>query len=327
MAEKSSNRLRVRGFISLLTALNFLIMTVSGIILFVTPEGRIVFWQDWRFLGITKSQWGDMHITTSLLFILAGVWHITLNWRALLNYFRNRTQKTFVLKSELLAAVVITLFFTFGAVFNSPPLSYILSLNEYIRASWIHGPEDEPVISHAELLPFSSFVKKVNIELAAALLELEKQGVKINGPDEKLLDIAKNNNSSPSAIYKLIESLQNKPDATSPEAAPVDPSAQAGNDVSHSQNLQNSPTAATDAANQWTPELVEERYEGKGAGHRKLAELCAENGLDPATIVKKLAARKVTATPEDTLKQIASANAQAPMELIKMILDGEKLKK
>ena len=60
MSDRITSNLRIRGFVSLLTALSFLIMAVSGLILFIVPEGRIANWHDWRFLGLTKNQWGDM---------------------------------------------------------------------------------------------------------------------------------------------------------------------------------------------------------------------------------------------------------------------------
>lgn len=208
MAETKSFRIRLRSFLSLLVALSFLIMTVSGLILFIVPPGRIANWLDWRLLGLSKGQWGDMHITTSLLFVLAGAGHIWMNWKALLNYFRERASKTLTIKSEMVAAALLVAFFTVGGTYQIPPLNYVIELNEYVRDSWIRGPEDEPVVSHAERLPLSRFLKKVDIELEPAMEELARQGIRVADPDEKLLDIARNNNTSPAGIYRRIEFLQ-----------------------------------------------------------------------------------------------------------------------
>ena len=60
MNKASPRRIHVRGLISLLTAMSFLIMSISGIVLFIVPQGRIANWIDWRFLALTKGQWGDM---------------------------------------------------------------------------------------------------------------------------------------------------------------------------------------------------------------------------------------------------------------------------
>lgn len=208
MVDRAIRRVHLRGFISLLTALSFLIMTVSGVVLFIVPQGRIAAWVDWRMLGLTKTQWGDMHITTSLLFALAGLRHTWLNWRALVSYFQDKVSKALTLKVELAVAAVITVFCAVAGIYKTPPLSYILDLNEYVKESWIKTEEDEPVISHAELLPLKSLLRKVDIELEPALAELKKQGITISGPEEKLETIARNNNRSPAAIYRLISHLE-----------------------------------------------------------------------------------------------------------------------
>ena len=50
----------VRGFISLLTACSFILMSVTGIVLYFTPQGRIAFWTNWKFIGLTKTVWISM---------------------------------------------------------------------------------------------------------------------------------------------------------------------------------------------------------------------------------------------------------------------------
>lgn len=298
--------IHLRGFISLLTALSFLIMTISGVILFITPQGRIAYWLDWTFLGISKTQWGDMHITTSLLFALAGLWHTWLNWRALVSYFQDKVKKTMALKMELVAATVITVFCTVGGIYKTPPLSYILDLNDFIKGSWVKTAEDEPIISHAELMTLKNFLKKVDIELEPALAELAKNGVKVSGSDQKLLDISRNNGRSPAAIYNMLKPLEGKP-ADKPVAAP--------------------PVKASASEAKWTAELVQEKFEGKGVGRRTLADICQEFGLDQEKIKTKLAGRKISMVSGDTLKKVADEKGELPIEILKVILVGEKVKK
>ena len=204
MPETRTIQIHLRGFISLLTALSFLVMTVSGIILFIVPQGKIAAWLDWRMLGLTKTQWGDMHITTSLLFAVAGLWHTWLNWRALFSYFQDKISKTVTLKRELIIASGLTLFFTLGAVYKTPPLNYILDFNDDIKNYWIKTPEDEPPIAHAELLPLATFLHKEDIDLDQALASLKKQGIIVINPEQKLGEIARRNQTSPAAIFKLL---------------------------------------------------------------------------------------------------------------------------
>jgi hypothetical protein len=308
-------KMHMRGFISLLTALSFLIMTISGVILFVVPQGRIALWVDWRMLGLTKSQWGDMHITTSLLFALAGLWHTWLNWRALLSYFRDKAKKTIALKWELAVATVLTIFFTVGAVYKTPPLNYILDFNDAIKEYWIKGPDDEPPIQHAELLPLNGFLKKVDLELAPALKLLEQNNIKITGPDQKFGDIANTNGTSPANIYKLLRQLERP----SSEAAKT-PSPATEKTSSAAQ-----PSTAT-SVKRWTPEFIQTQFEGKGIGRKTLTDICTEFKLDQATVSKKLAAKKITMAPDDTLKEIGTKYNELPVEIMKIILAGEEIK-
>ena len=320
MLDRQTKRLHLRGFISLLTALSFLIMTVSGIILFITPQGRVAYWLDWTFWGISKTQWGDMHITTSLLFALAGLWHTWLNWRALVSYFQDKVRKTVALKAELAVAAVITMFCTVGGIYKTPPLSYVLELNDWIKDSWVKSPDDEPVISHAELLPLNNFLRKTDIDLDLALAELKRQGIKVSGPDQKLLDISRNNGKSPAAIYKLLKPLEGKSssEAGQPAAAEVK---QTSRSVVSTTPVDTKQAAAPQL---WTAEQVQQQFEGKGVGRKTLAEICQEYRLDQAQIIKKLAAKGIRMTAGDTLKKVADERSELPIEILKIILIGEK---
>ncbi len=321
MPNQQTRRLHLRGFISLLTALSFLIMTVSGVILFITPQGRVAYWLDWTFWGISKTQWGDMHITTSLLFALAGLWHTWLNWRALVSYFQDKVKKTVALKSELAVAAVITIFCTVGGIYKTPPLSYVLELNDWIKDSWVKSPDDEPVISHAELLPLNNFLKKVDIDLDMALAELKKQGIKVSGPDQKLLDISRNNGKSPATIYKLLKPLEGKTPSETPQtnAASVVPQS-----LKSATPVTSAVTKQESVPQVWTADLVQKQFEGKGVGRKTLSAICAEYGLDQAAIIKKLAAKNITMASGDTLKKVADERSELPIEILKIILIGEK---
>lgn len=321
MPDRQAWCLHLRGFISLLTALSFLIMTISGVILFITPQGRVAYWLDWTFWGISKSQWGDMHITTSLLFALAGLWHTWLNWRALVSYFHDKVKKTVALKWELGIATLITIFCTVGGIYKTPPLSYVLELNDWIKDSWVKSPDDEPVISHAELLPLKNFLKKTDIELEPALAELKKQGITVSGPDQKLLDISRNNGKSPAAIYKLLKPLEGKPSADTLQESLAPAATQS---VKTAAPVTSAATKQPPAPQLWTAEQVQQQFEGRGVGRKSLAVICQEHHLDQVQIIKKLAEKGIRMTAGDTLKKIADERSEMPIEILKIILVGEK---
>lgn len=186
----STQALHTKGFASLLTTFSFTVMTVSGILLFIVPQGRIAEWTNWTILGLSKSDWGNIHITTSLMFLTAGAYHIWCNWRTLVNYFTTKRNASLMMRRELAISAVVTLFFVVGAVYQVPPLSYVLEANNAIKMAWIVDKDHEPPIGHAELLTVKSFTKKMQTDLEQATAALNKGGIRF-AENESLAVIAK----------------------------------------------------------------------------------------------------------------------------------------
>jgi hypothetical protein len=161
----------------------------------------------------------------------------------------------------------------------------------------------------------------VDIELEPALAELKKQGISVSGPDQKLLDISRNNGKSPAAIYKLLKPLEGKTPSETPKSS-VAPTVQ--------QSLKPATPVTPAVATQgptlqvWTADLVQKQFEGKGVGRKTLSAICAEYGLDQGAIIRKLAAKNITMASGDTLKKIADERSELPIEVLKIILIGEK---
>jgi len=62
-----------RPFVAFVVTFAFLITTITGIVLYIVPQGRIANWVDWHLLWLGKDQWADLHILLGLVFILAAV--------------------------------------------------------------------------------------------------------------------------------------------------------------------------------------------------------------------------------------------------------------
>jgi hypothetical protein len=128
-----------RILVSLLTAFSFVAMSLSGIAAFIVPQGKVAYWTNWTFLGLSKTEWGNIHITTSVLFLIAGLWHTWYNWTTLMQYLRTMPGRMTVSTRDLIVAFLVTLFFTVGAVTKTPPLNYILSFNNWINTDFRNG--------------------------------------------------------------------------------------------------------------------------------------------------------------------------------------------
>jgi len=295
----SANTLHQKGLASLLTTFSFVVMSLSGILLFIVPQGRIAEWTDWHMLGLTKTQWGDIHITTSLMFLISGAFHIWLNWRTLVNYFTAKRESGLMMRREMAIAGLVTALFLAGAVYQVPPLSYVLTLNNTIKQAWIVDKDHEPPMGHAELLTMPSFAKKLQMDLDQVTGVLNRNGITFK-ESESLAVIAKNHNTSPVELYRLIKPLEGNAAGTVAAAAPA-------------------------RQQVYTEELVDERFEGRGMGRKTFSMISEETGLDLAKAKKKLAARNISAKDDETLKEAAARAGVAPVELLKIVFVGEPI--
>jgi len=85
-------------------------MVLTSIVLFIVPQGRVAYWADWRLWGLTKTDWGNIHINLGLLFLIALFVHIYYNWKPLISYLKNKAKQIKVYMSELKATAELTRF-------------------------------------------------------------------------------------------------------------------------------------------------------------------------------------------------------------------------
>jgi hypothetical protein len=267
----------------------FLIMSLSGVVAFVNPQGRIAYWTDWSMLGLTKEQWGDIHILSSLLFVVAGVIHIYYNWRPLMNYLGQKVASGRKHQREIAITILISLIIVASAVWRIPPLSYLLDLNAYVKELWVVHKDYEPPFGHAELLSLKVFCQKTNIPLDAAMAALKEQRLAGVEADRLLKDIARANNTSPMAVYRLIKGLEARPQ---PSTAGV----------------------------VYTAERVESQFAGAGIGNKTLPELATQTGQEVSQMQSRLVRKGLKAADSVALKQLAAQNNLQPLELLKAAL-------
>ena len=78
---------------SLSLGFSFLIMSYTGVILYIAPHGRIAKWIDWHFLGLDKTQYQELHITSMVTFLVFGILHIYYNWKPIISYMKDSTKE------------------------------------------------------------------------------------------------------------------------------------------------------------------------------------------------------------------------------------------
>lgn len=281
-------RFEARSFISLLTLFGFIVMGVTGIILYITPQGRIAYWTDWKLLGLTKVDWGNIHILSCFLFLIVGSFHLYYNWKPLTHYFTEKASKGLKLKRELVISFLIILFLIVGAIYQVPPLKSVITLNDSIKDSWIVSREYEPPFGHAEELSLKTFAKKMKIDLNKALPELKEKGIRVEDEKDSLQKIARMNKTSAMHLYVIIKKFEQKPEIVKKEA--------------------------------YTPEMVEEQFSGTGLGRKLFSEVCQEIGIDLKQAKEKLKGKGIVIKEDETFRKIAEKYEMNPIDVLKILL-------
>jgi len=195
---------RTRAFVSLVLTMSALVMLVSGLVLYVMPEGRIAYWNDWRLLALDKEQWGAIHTLTSLLFGVTALWHLAYNWRAFLAYLREQAGEMLGGRRELASALVVTLLLVAGSAAGLPPFQQVMDFSRFSKKQWYLGEDVAPPFPHAELMSLRQLAGKLDLKLAGMVAVLAEQGLAEAAPEATLKALADGTGRSPGAIFEAM---------------------------------------------------------------------------------------------------------------------------
>ncbi len=195
----------MKKIISLTLALSFLIMSITGLMLYIVPKGKVAYWADWQMFGLTKTQYGDIHITSMILFLVVTIWHIYYNWKPLMSYLKNSAKQVTLFKKELLIALAVNTLFVVGTLMGIQPFQGVLDVNEGIKTYW-ENEYGSPPYGHAEESSLQAFSKRIGIPINKARTQLQEKDITITKNSQTLLEIAKQNGISPKVIYDIIKS-------------------------------------------------------------------------------------------------------------------------
>lgn len=273
-----------RRITSLTSLLSFIITLITSVILYITPHGRVAYWSDWTFWGLSKTQWSDLHITVGLLFLVVSLLHIWLNWSPITAYMKNRTRDLVIFTKPMTISLLLTLFVTAGTLAGLPPMQQVLDFAEYIkdRHTTTYG---NPPYGHAELSKLKKFCAYMGFDVDKAIHALRSAGyVNKVDPETSLVELAHANNVTPQQVYLTIRN------------------ALAGDD----------PFAALPAN---PPE---------GMGKLPFGDMCAQFGIPADQALHKLEAGGMKATVNMTMKDIARENGVSPRDVYEQLRKADQ---
>jgi len=285
MSKDTNKQFSWRSFVSVLTAASFIGMVFTGVILFVVPPGRVANWTGWTLLALTKHQWIGLHDWLSIVFVIASGFHLYLNWRAFVSYFKSRITRAFALRAEWALAMVVFVVVFVGTIVEVAPFSTLMAWNESIKHGW-DSPRQRAPIPHAELLTLTELAEKVpDVDLETMLKNIQTQGIEVESADVVLGTLAEVSSLTPARLYNI---------ALGQGGSGHRPDAQAGG-------------GGRGGA-------------GRGFGQMTLGQYCRQASLDIDTAIGKLNKEGFRAEADMTVREIADSVGAHPSE-IRGILD------
>ena len=281
------NKQSTRSLIAFLVTWSFLVLTVTGLVLYIVPQGRVAYWVHWSLAGMEKAQWGWVHMMFGGVFIVTGILHLYFNWKPFKRYLADRVKGHLEMKREIYIASAVTLSIFLVSVLNVPPASWVIDLNDWLKSAWVTSPDLEPPFGHAEEVSLAGLSKRMDLDLDKVLAELRSQGMQFEGKGDSLEKIARRNQTTPMALYGLIRQYMRRP---------------------------------SDQHEVMTPEAIEAKYAGTGLGRKSLEVLCETVGIDLQQGLEKLAAADIQAQGSDNAREIADRYGLTPLDLLQIMM-------
>jgi hypothetical protein len=212
MTDKKKN-FSWRGWTTFVTTLSFIVDTLSGIILYIAPPGRIANWTNWNVWGLSREQWVAIHTIFGYVVLFIVAIHLYYNWKMFWNFVWSKIRKALNLKWEMVWATLLCLFIFLGTLWNIPPFSSTMELGDFFKDSWEESRVQTP-IAHGELLSLKEFAEKTNVPVEEVLNALKSKGYKVKDIEQTVGEVAKENGVPPNKLYEDMKTGGVKPDVT-----------------------------------------------------------------------------------------------------------------
>ncbi len=172
--------------------MTFTVIALSGIALFLRPEGSIARLTGWTFFGLSKGGWEGLHSIFAGLFLLSILFHLFFNWKVLAYYFTGKSGKSIRLKKEISAAAVVLMIFLAASIYQLQPVWKLIDLRQYLKNAKYMLNED-PAGSYAEKITLNEISLMVDIPPEEVLSKIRKKGYIVKHEDISLSDLAMEN--------------------------------------------------------------------------------------------------------------------------------------
>jgi hypothetical protein len=193
-------RFQWRAFVTLFVTLSFLLLALSGIVLYVAPPGRVAHWSLWTLARLDKEGWQSVHTVFAFLFVLAGAFHLYFNWRIFWSYLRSKLVVGVRMKRELGLAAGLVVAISALTIAGLPPFATVMGLGARAKEAWaVEGAE--PPVPHAEIMALERLAAITQVPLDRMLGNLEEAGMEGATPRSTIAALASAHERTPEQVW------------------------------------------------------------------------------------------------------------------------------
>jgi hypothetical protein len=201
----------LRRYVSTGLALSFLMIVISGIVLYVAPPGRVARWINWTMIGLNRAQWETQHTLFSYLFVTFGLFHLfMINWKTFTSYLKRRISGRKSGNREAYLALVTALLVFLLTFFEIPPLISVMDIGNRISETWENNIGKLPAQEIEDMTLDEIADMFFGSDSGMLLEQVRDAGYDTGNSDHTLKEIARINGVAPMKIYSVIR-LQTRP--------------------------------------------------------------------------------------------------------------------
>jgi hypothetical protein len=200
---------RFRRFVNAALFLSFLAAAVSGVVLFLRPEGSLARWTGWTILGLDKQRWETVHTLFVLVVLAASIAHLWLNWRPLVASLLGRISNSSArgwhgfVAWEPVAALGIMMLAWSVAVVEMEPAASINGLRSRIKAGQ-YAARVMPPVMDADRLTVIELCQAVQLDEHRAVARARLHGIEIPDVSQTISAVAKRHRVAPEVVYAAL---------------------------------------------------------------------------------------------------------------------------
>lgn len=190
---------------SLTLALSGLVMLVTSVVLYFGPAGHVGHFCRWSFWHLSRHHWGALHLNSGILFCLAMIVHVWLNFRLLVAYVKKQKKGG----PAIVVSLILTLYVCIGGYFELPPMGQFLDIARSFRIDSIQK-YGSPPYGAAARFPALHIARYMGWDPQQSQAQLRQNSIMLDTPDQTLSDLAQKNHTSIGRLLDIMCTHSNK---------------------------------------------------------------------------------------------------------------------